>query len=94
MFEGLAEARIRDWIRRGRPYPPNLSEHLQAAPLESQLLGEIIALRQSAHGEPDSDARAHLLAESRRREIQLWVLLERSGRPLAAKALAETIQKI
>jgi hypothetical protein len=70
------------------------SEELQAATLESQLLGEIIALRQSARAESDPEARTHLLAQARTREVQLLVLLERSGRPLAARAMAESIQKI
>lgn len=94
IFDRLAEARIQDWTRRGRPHPKEVTEDLKGGTLESQLLGEIIALRQGAKAEPDDKARAHLLAEARRREIQLFVLLERSGRPLAAKTLAERLQRI
>ena len=94
MFEGLAEARIQDWIRRGRPHPPQVSAALHGGTLESQLLGEIVALRQSARVEPDNDLQSHLLGQARSRELQLLLLLERSGRPLAAKAMAELIQKI
>ncbi|MDD9942712.1 MAG: hypothetical protein OXU20_16855 [Myxococcales bacterium] len=94
IFDQLAEARIQDWIRRGRPHPKEVADELQGATLEAQLLGEIIALRQGARAEQDPEARAHLFTQARSREVQLSVLLETSGRPLAAKALSERLQKI
>lgn len=94
LFDRLAEARIQDWIRRGRPHPKELATDLQGTSLEAQLLGEILALRQSASTEDRPDARAHLLREASKRQTQLFVLLERSGRPLAAKALADRLQAL
>lgn len=94
IFDQLAEARIQDWIRRGRPHPEGVRGHVDGGSLEAQLLGEIIALRESARDEADDELRAHLLKEAGKREVQLFVLLERSGRPLAAKQLAERLQQI
>jgi hypothetical protein len=86
-LEQLVEARMRDWERRVRegtaPPPP---EATALAPgLEVQLWKEILALRQLAAERPaDRDA---LRARSRDLETQLWILLERTGRPLAAARL-------
>lgn len=78
---------MRDWERRVRdgtaPPPP---ESTALAPgLEVQLWTEILALRQLAAERPaDADA---IRARSRDLETQLWILLERTGRPLAAARL-------
>ena len=91
----LLEARIRDYHQRKakgelRPAP----EGGQAAgkqSLEGALLGEAQELRRQAESETREGAKAELLEQARRREIQLSVLLERSGRPLAARLLAERL---
>lgn len=99
LFETLAEARIQDWIRRGRPHNPALAGLLDGPSLEAQLLAEIGALRSAARlqtelqsgSETESETRQALLTASRKRELQLMVLLESSGRSLAARAIAERI---
>lgn len=94
LLEKLAEAKIQDWIRRGRPRPQGITEALDGRTIESTLLGEIIALRQSARAEEDETARRHLLEEARKRETRLFVLLESSGRPLTARAWAARLQSM
>ena len=91
IFETLAEARIRDWQRRGRPHAETAVQDLGAGTLEGQLLSEIIALLESARDESDAGVREHLRDEARKRRIQLMVLLEKSGRALAAKAIEERL---
>lgn len=94
LFDQLAEARIQDWIRRGRPHAEQAEPFVDGGALEAQLFGEIIALGQAARAEPDDRARMRLLEEARKRQLQLSVLLESTGRPLAAQALAERLQKL
>jgi len=94
LFDQLAEARIQDWIRRGRPHREAVEGFVDGGTLEAQLLGEVIALKQAARSEPDEAARMHLQQEARKRQLQLSVLLERSGRPLAARALEERLAKL
>lgn len=62
--------------------------------MEAQLLGEVIALREAAAVEQDPAAGEHLRTTARNRELQLMLLLETSGRPLAARALAERLAAI
>lgn len=87
-IERLVEARMRDWERRVREgtAPPPPEQTALAPGLEVQLWQEILALRALAAERPDP-VRGQILTRCRDRETQLWILLERSGRPLAAARL-------
>ncbi|MCB9696975.1 MAG: hypothetical protein H6738_09380 [Alphaproteobacteria bacterium] len=85
-IERLIEARMRDWERRVREgtAPPPPEQTALAPGLEVQLWQEILSLRALAAERPGEVGD---LARCRDRETQLWILLERSGRPLAAARL-------
>ncbi len=87
MFDKLAEARIRDWQRRGCPNRKQALDSCGGGNLESQLLQEIVALRAAAKKEADERVRAEVLEQARKLKVQLVVLLERTGRPLAARKI-------
>ena len=91
MWEQLAEARVKDWIQRGSPMPKDVTGYVPPSTLESQLLEEIIALKDAVRAEVDVQARGHLRDEADKRELQLMLLLETTGRPLVAKLLAERL---
>jgi hypothetical protein len=94
-LDQLVEARFKDWERRVRedtaPPPPEVSP-TEAEGLEIQLYREIVALRQIADERPAGGEREVALARARDLELQLRVLLERSGRPLAAARIAEALR--
>lgn len=83
---------MRDWDQRVRegtaPPPPEATAPAEG--LEVQLWREILALHELA-GERTGPARAEARSRARDRETQLWVLLERTGRPLAAARLQATL---
>jgi hypothetical protein len=89
-WEKLAEARIRAW--RARPAgqcAPAASG--SGRPLELQLLEEALQLREQARATSDPAERSQLNQRSRQAETRLLVLLERTGRPLAARRFAELL---
>jgi len=90
-WEKLAEARIREWLRRPpedrsprRPDDP-------CAPLETQLLDQALELSREARELPDGPDRKALLRQASAVETRLLILLESSGRPLAAARIAELL---
>ena len=95
-LEQLVEARLRDWDRRVRegtaPSPPEAS--LLAPGLEVQLWREVLALHQLAAERPPGPERDAAAAGARDREVQLWILLERTGRPLAAAQLQQRLRSL
>jgi hypothetical protein len=90
-WEKLAEARIREWRARpaGQRCAPAASG--SARPLELQLLEEALQLREQARAASDPVERSQLSQRSREAEMRLLVLLERTGRPLAARRFAELL---
>lgn len=94
-IDRLVEARLRDWerqVREGTAPPPPASTAL-APGLEVQLWQEVLALRALA-AERTGAEREEVLGRSRDRETQLWILLEGSGRPLAAARLQATLASL
>ena len=97
IFDMLAEMRINEWQKRSA----NRSPEEQAAPVDSpvdetlevQLYKEILQLREHAQ-EPgvSGEERDLFMTKAGLLETQLMVLLENSGRPLAARNLAENIR--
>jgi len=95
IFDLLAEARIKEWQNREPDQSDQTAGEAVAIvgnePMEVQLFKEIIALHDSAgHAEPAE--RQELLEKARRLQIQLMVVLEQSGRPLAAQQVTENIR--
>lgn len=93
-YRHLLEARIRDFQQRKaqgdvRPAPKTTA----GGSLESTLITEIRDLRKQAKETDDADEKAALAAESQALVTQLSVLLESSGRPLAARLLADRLNE-
>ncbi|MDD2853562.1 MAG: hypothetical protein PHY09_16880 [Desulfuromonadaceae bacterium] len=96
VFNLLTETRIREWQQRVPDTTQNMQETpsvpLSDDPLEVQLFKEILTLLDKDSDEQtDSATRDELRAKAGLLETQLMVLLEQSGRPLAARQLAATI---
>lgn len=88
-WEKLAEARIQEW--RARPAAERGSAPVApVAPLELQLLAEVLELRALADAGPEAERR-RLAQRAHDAETRLMVLLESSGRPLAARRIAELL---
>lgn len=91
-WEKLAEARIREWQGRPPGQRPPAPPAGSVRPLELQLLEEALALRAQAGSASDAE-RPGLLQRARAAETRLLVLLETSGRPLAARRMAELLAR-
>jgi hypothetical protein len=90
-LELLAEARIREWQKARSANAPGTTTGSPAEPLEVRLWNQIRALRDQARlaaGQQQSELRKKASAL----ETQLLVLLETTGRPLAAVKVAEALQ--
>ncbi len=93
VFERLAEARIRQWQARK---PEDRVAHgggAQVESLEVQLLNDIVALREQIANAMEDATREGLSKTARELEVRLMILLEQSGRPLAAQQLSERLSK-
>ena len=88
----LAEARIQEWMKRPeKDREAARPEALALAPLEVQLLEDARALYAQARGTVDADEATRLRAAASRIETRILVLLEGSGRPLAAQQFARML---
>lgn len=97
-WERLAEARMQEWLRRpDKDRSPATASLDTVSPLELQLLEEIQALLKSASACKDDQESTRLLSRADALQTRLLVVLEDSGRPLAAQyfsnLLAETRPK-
>jgi hypothetical protein len=97
IFDLLAEARIRKWQERS---PEEKKQQVKDAltisgdePLEVQLFKEVIALRKAAQDAADQSAKKEIVARANKLQIQLMVVLDQSGRPLAARSISENIRQ-
>ncbi|MBL8679727.1 MAG: hypothetical protein JNK05_11205 [Myxococcales bacterium] len=94
-FSKLAEARIREWMQRPESEraksAPAGEAGTDAAPLEVQLFDEARALYEAARRSDDPDARRALVERAASIETRIMVLLEESGRPLAAQQFAKML---
>lgn len=92
-WEKVAEARIKEWLQRPPvDRPPGLGEG-PLVPLETQLLDEALELAREANGLPDGPARKDVERRRAAVETRLLILLERSGRPLAAQRISELLSQ-
>lgn len=90
-MDKLAEARIRDWVQRGRP---RTGHEVDVPSLETQLLQEIVDLRKKAKAALDPQERSEALGRARSLRTQLVVLLEQTGRPLAARGVDRLLMDV
>jgi len=93
VLERMAEARIRQWQERR---PEERTAHGSGLPtetLEVQLLNDIVALRDQITRATDDTTHQALTRTARELEVRLMILLEQSGRPLAAQQLSERLSK-
>lgn len=95
-FDLMAEARIREWQQR----EPELTKSgfedelviTGTEPMEVQLFKEILLLHKEADKSTEQSDQNELLEKARKLQTQLMVVLEQSGRPLAARQLSENIR--
>lgn len=91
-WEKLAEARIQEWLRRPRKDQPRQRDAAgPLVPLETQLLDEALELAREAHELPAGPGRTGVIRRGAAVELRLLVLLESTGRPLAAQRVAELL---
>lgn len=93
IFSKLAEARIREWQQRPEKEREAKAEGegVNPAPLEVQLFDEARALYAKAQKSADAAEAAELRERAARIETRIMVLLEESGRPLAAQQFARML---
>ncbi|HTM44758.1 MAG TPA: hypothetical protein VL137_07370 [Polyangiaceae bacterium] len=91
-LNGLAEARIREWQNERSKGRATKGDQLttREEPLEVTLWKSWLDMHQRAKTANPAE-RQQLLQRCREIELQLLVLLERTGRPLAARRLAERL---
>jgi hypothetical protein len=90
-WEKLAEARIQEWLRRPAHDRPTRTHDGPIVPLETQLLDEALELARDASELPDGPERKATLRRGVAIETRLLILLETSGRPLAAARVGELL---
>ncbi len=92
-WEKLAEARIQEWLRRPPEDRPSRGADEPCVPLETQLLDQALELAREARALPEGPDRKALLRQASAVETRLLILLESSGRPLAAARIAELMMQ-
>lgn len=94
-WERLAEARIREWMERQKSEPASGPGSAAPVPLlELQLLEEIRKLHADAAAAREPAEAQALGRKAAALETRLLVLLESSGRPLAARHFEKLLQKL
>ena len=92
-WEKLAEARIQEWLARPAPAAPRDTAG-SAAPLEVQLLEEARDLYEQARSCADAAGARAMRERAATIETRIMVLLEESGRPLAAQRFAQMLAEV
>lgn len=95
-FDLMAEARIREWQQR----EPELTKSgfedelviTGTEPMEVQLFKEILLLHKAADKSTEQSTQNEFLEKTRKLQTQLMVVLEQSGRSLAARQVSENIR--
>jgi hypothetical protein len=90
-WEKFAEARIQEWLRRPRPRPTHEGPIVT---LETELLDEALELAREASELREGPQREATLRRGVAIETRLLILLERSGRPLAAARVGELLAQV
>jgi len=94
-WDTLAEARIQEWLRRpeAEKLPPP-GDGGTVPPLEVQLLLDILQLYTEALAAKNAAAKSEALKRASQEETRLFILLEKSDRPLAAQHLASLLMQV
>ena len=92
-WDQLAEARIQEWLHRPAAQRPSAADAGVDPPLEVQLLQDILQLYTEALAAKSAAARSEALRRASQEETRLFILLEKSDRPLAAQHLAALLMK-
>lgn len=88
----LVEARIHEWRQRPeKPSRPDAVSGLSIPPLELQLLRDALERYEAAASAVDQASRAALVAEADALGTQLQVVLETTGRAMAARHFADQL---
>lgn len=97
VFDLLAEARIREWQQREPEQKKSGHDDTLAVPgtepMEVQLFKEILGLHKAAGKSPEQPDKQELLETAGKLQTQLMVVLEQSGRPLAARQVSDNIRQ-
>ena len=93
-WEELAEARIQEWLRAPRQGRPRPTHDGPIVPLETELLDEALELAREASELAEGPQREATLRQGVAVETRLLILLERSGRPLAAARVGELLAQV
>jgi hypothetical protein len=94
-WDQLAEARIQEWLRRPEPERRTpVGDGGDVPPLEVQLLQDILQLYTEAVAAKSEAAKRDALKQAAEQESRLFIILERSDRPLAAQHFAGLLQKV
>jgi hypothetical protein len=94
-WQRLAEARIREWLQKpATERDAGGSPDGAVAPLEMQLLEDIIRLHETAAAAAEPAEADALRAQAASIETRLLIILEDSGRPLAAQHFGRLLQEI
>jgi hypothetical protein len=94
-WEKLAEARIREWLARPAHDRPGAAiAGGPVLPLELQLLEDVLRLRDEAAACADPAESDALRRQATDLETRLLIVLESSGRPLAAQHFAQLFLEI
>jgi hypothetical protein len=94
-WQRLAEARIREWQQKpAAERDSRATPDEPFAPLERQLLEEIIRLYHLAAAADRPGEAAALRRQAADHETHLMIILESSGRPLAAQHFSRLLQEI
>ena len=92
-WDRLAEARIQEWLHRPAGQRPTSADAGVDPPLEVQLLQDILQLYTEAVAATNEAARSEALKRASQEETRLFILLEKSERPLAAQHLASLLMR-
>ena len=94
-WQRLAEARIREWLQKPvQERDAGGSPAASVTPLELQLVEEIVRLHEAVAAAASPAQRDALRKDAASVETRLLVLLETSGRPLAAQHFGRLLQEI
>jgi hypothetical protein len=92
LWERIAEARVQEWLRRpAKDRVASASQDGPTAPLEVQLLDDILRLLSEAAACVDESQAGELRRQADALQTRLLIVLEGSGRPLAAQHFARLL---
>jgi hypothetical protein len=95
IFQKLAEARMREWLSRPESERNrSTDEPVSMTPLEVQLFDDARALYERSVSCPSDDEAQAMREQAARIETRIMVLLEESGRPLAAQRFAQMLADV